>query len=64
MSLPAAPYIYMPAHMPAPEVGYVINYLTLGKINKKTRRLQDIKSRKGFSNLKLNQIRIVLLYSK
>lgn len=51
MSLRAAPYVYVPAHMPAPEVGYVINCLTLGKINKKT-RLQDInlKSRKGFSN--------------
>lgn len=54
MSLPAAPSIYMPA----PEAGYVINCLTLGKINKKTRRLQDInlKSRKSFGNLKLNQI--------
>lgn len=51
MSLRAAPYVYMPAHMATPEVGYVINCLTLGKINKKT-RLQDInlKSRKGFSN--------------
>lgn len=54
MSLPAALCIYVPA----PEVGYVIDCLTLGKINKKTRRLQDInlKSRRSFRNLKLIQI--------
>ena len=51
MSLLAAPYIYMPA----PLVGYVINCLTLAKINWKTRRLQDVSLKcTSLNSLKFN----------